>query len=133
MPASSTIAHVFVALLVLHPGRVGVRQLVDQAQLRRARQHPRQVHLLDLGVAVAHPAARHQLQSLRLCDRLHPAVRLQVTDHDVAAGLRLGLALLQHPERLAHAGGHADEDLQVTAIAGHRLILLDAAGERRVG
>ena len=117
------VAHVLVALLVLDARRVGVRELVDQAQLRRAREDRRQVHLLDLGVAVAHPPARHQLEVLGLRLVSQPPVRLEVADHDVAARLGLGLALLQHPVGLPDPGRHADEDLQVTALGSHLCIL----------
>ena len=70
------VAHVFVALLVLDARRVGVRELVDQAQLRRARDDRRQIQLLQLGVPIAHAPARHQLEALGLGDRFDPPVRL---------------------------------------------------------
>ena len=47
-------------------GRVGVRQLVDERHLGRAREQRGQVHLLELRVAVGHPAARDHLEPLGL-------------------------------------------------------------------
>ncbi len=103
-------------LLVLDAGGVGVRELVDQAQLGRATQDRRKVHLLQHRVAVAHAPAGNHLQALGQSGRLGATVGLQIADHDIAAGLRLGMPLLQHPVGLAHAGGHPEEDL-VTAAA----------------
>ena len=97
------------------PGRVGVGELVDQTQLGAAAQDRRQVHLLKLGVAVGDPPARDLLEVARLGERLDPAVGLEVADHDVAAGLGLGLGLLEHPVGLADAGGHPEEDLVAAA------------------
>ncbi len=61
MPAAEHVLDVLVALLVLEPGRVGVRELVDQAELRRAAQDGGQVHLLEqrvVAVAARGGAAR---------------------------------------------------------------------------
>ena len=92
---------VLVALLVAHPGRVRVRELVDQRQLGRARDHGVDVHLLELEPAVRGSQARHRLEPLGERRRLRPVVRLEVADHDVTPlGLRLP-ALLQHPVGLA--------------------------------
>ena len=46
-PRRQHVLDVLVALLVLDSGSVGVRELVDQAQLRRAAQDRRQIHLLE--------------------------------------------------------------------------------------
>ena len=89
-PGREHVGDVFVALLVLEARRVGVGELVDQRQLGRAGEQRRQVHLLDArrrGSATA--AARHHLQPARLVAGLLAFVRLQVADHDVAAGRRL--------------------------------------------
>ena len=47
--------------------------------------------------------------------------RLEVADHDVAPRLELRVPLLQHPVRLADAGGHAQEDLVMAPHAPRRL------------
>jgi hypothetical protein len=51
-------AHVLVALLVLDTRRIGVGELVDQAQLRLAREHRRKVHLLQRRAAIDQATAR---------------------------------------------------------------------------
>ena len=82
-------------------------KLVDQAQLGRPAQDRREVHLLQLGVAVAHPPPGDRLQARRLSDGLGPTVSLEVADRDVVPGLGLGLAFLKHPIGLSDSRGHA--------------------------
>ena len=101
-PGRQHVGDVLVALGVLDAGGVGVRELVDQRQLGRPSAQCRQVHLLELGVAVGDAAARDDLEPRQQRGRLGPPVRLGEPDHDVAAGLRLGLALLLLEAR-AHA------------------------------
>ena len=115
-PGRQHVGDVLVALPVLEPRRVGVGELVDQRQLRAAGEQRRQVHLLDVDVAVGDAAARHHLEPERLVGRLLALVRLQVADRHVAAGGGFGVALLQHPVGLPHAGRHAEEDLVVAAV-----------------
>src|SRR5262249_35019533 len=86
-------------------------ELVDQAQLGRARQDGRQVHLVERQVAVAHAPARHDLEAAGLGGRLRALVRLEVADHHVAPALRLAPALLQHPGGLPDPRGHAEDRL----------------------
>ncbi len=105
------VLHVVVALGMREPGRVGVRELVDQAQLRRPGEDRRQVHLLQRHVPVDDAPPRHDLEPGRLRGGVGAAVRLEVADHDVAPVLGLGLPLLQHPVGLADARGHAEEHL----------------------
>ena len=117
-PGGEDLVDVLVALLVAHPGRVRVRELVDQRELGRARDHRVDVHLLELELAERAAQARHDLEPLGERGRLRPVVRLEVADHDVAA-LRLRLpALLEHPVGLADPGRHAEQD-PVAAAHGH--------------
>ena len=74
---------VLVALAVLEPGRVRVRELVDQAQPRRARQDRGEVHLADGRAAVDDLAARQDLEAFRQRGRLRAPVRLEQADHGV--------------------------------------------------
>ena len=48
---------------------------------------------------------------------LRPSVGLDDADHDIDAGLQLGVRALQHLVGLADAGGGADEDLQPAGAA----------------
>ena len=45
---------------------------------------------------------------------------LQQPDHDIAAPLLLGVAVQQHPERLADAGGHPEKYAQVATPCTQR-------------
>ena len=64
-PGGEHVGDVLVALGVLEPGRVGVRELVDQAQLRAAGEDARQVHLLELHAAVGDAPARRAARARR--------------------------------------------------------------------
>ena len=55
-PRLDHVAHVLVALLVLDARRVGVRELVDQAQLGFPSKHRRQIHLLQWRAAIVDAA-----------------------------------------------------------------------------
>ena len=76
---------VLVALLVPQARRVGVRELVDQGQLRRTADHGVDVHLLEVERPCSAPQRRHDLEPLGERGGLGPVVRLEVADHDVAA------------------------------------------------
>ena len=131
-PRLEHIAHILIPLLVLDPRRVRVRELVDQAQLGFAREHRRQVHLLQRRPPVDDAPAGNDLQSLGLRDGLRPPVGLEVADDNIAPVLGLGGALLQHPVGLADPRGHPDEDLQVPAISD-RAVAGALVGRRSVG
>ena len=106
---------VLVALGVLEAGGVGVGELVDQAELRRALEDGRQVHLLQPGAAVLDAPARELLEPLGLRERYRPG-RASPGRRRRRRGPRLlGLALLEHPVGLAHPGRHAEEDLVAAA------------------
>ena len=103
IPAVEHLLDVLIALLVAHPGRVGVRELVDQRQLGRAADDGVDVHLLERDGAVLGVQPAHDLEPLGERRRLGPVVRLEVADHDVASlGVRLP-PLLQHAVGLADA------------------------------
>ena len=119
-PGVEHVTDVLEALLVLGARGVRVRELVDQAQLGRARQHRRQVHLLERRAAVEQMPARDDVEPLGLRQRFRAPMRLEIADDDVATAVGFGDALLQHPIGLADAGRHPDEDLQVSFLVGHR-------------
>ena len=78
---------------------------------RGAHEDAGQVHLLELVPPVVDRSSGDLLQALRHRRGLVAAVGLEDADDDVASGLGLGLALLQHAVGLADARRHAEEDL----------------------
>jgi hypothetical protein len=111
-PGREDILDVLETLGVLGPRRVRVGELVDQAQLRRAAQDRRQVHLLQRGLAVAHAPAGQDRRPVGQAAGLGPAVRLEQADHHVSTRLQLRATLQQHAVGLADPCSHPDEDLQ---------------------
>ena len=108
---------VLVALGVLGTRRVRVGELVDQAQLWRAPQDRREVHLLKIGLSIRHLATAHDGQPLGEPGGLGTTVRLEQANCHVAARLPLGLALEQHEIGLSDPSGHPKEDLQMATAA----------------
>ncbi len=100
---------VLVALRMLDARRVRVRKLVDQAELRGAGEDAGQVHFLEHRAAVARRCGAAPAETFGELRRSPRAVRLEQADHDVAPGFLLCVTLDQHPERLADAGGHAED------------------------
>src|SRR6185437_12188114 len=106
------------ALLVSRPRDVGVSELVDERDLRTPGDHHVDVHLLELGAAVADQLARDDLEIADLFRGPGPAVRLHEPDDDVGAAIVPPAALVQHRERLPDAGRGAEIDPKITP--GHR-------------
>ncbi|MEY9757287.1 hypothetical protein ABIE73_004682 [Bradyrhizobium yuanmingense] len=104
-----------IALGMAASGRIGVGELVDERNLRPPRDHRVEVHLLDDLAAVVQPLARDHFEAAHQRLGLGTAMGLDETDHDIDAGLALGLGALQHLVGLADAGSGADEDLQPAA------------------
>ena len=104
------------ALGVARAGHVGVRELVDERDLRLAGEHGVEVHLLEARAAVGDPGAGHDLQAVRAAQRCagRPWVSTKRHDH-VGAALRPPVALAEHGEGLAHAGGGAEIDPELAA------------------
>ena len=109
--------HVLVALLVAAAGHVGVRELVDDRDLRLAREDGVEVHLLDGDAAILDLAPRHVLEARDELRGLGAAVRLDEAEHDVDAALLERVRLLEHAVGLADAGGEADVELEPPALA----------------
>ena len=63
------------------------------------------------------PLAREDFKALQQRLGLRPPVGLDHADHDIGAGLPLGVRALQHLVGLADAGGGADEDLEPAGAA----------------
>ena len=102
-----------VALRVAAPRRVGVGELVDQRELRPARQEAVEVHLLERPALIVDALARQDGQAVEQRLGLLAAVGLDHADDDVDPVAQLGAGRLQHLVGLADAGGGADEDLQL--------------------
>ena len=122
--AIEQLEHVLPALGVAALRRVGVGQLVDEQQRRVSREGGVEVELLERGAAVLDPAARQDLEAVEQRLGFGALVRLDHARHDVDAGGALRARGLQHRVRLAHAGGGAEEDLQLAARPP-RLLLAD--------
>ena len=88
MPAREELLDVLPALLVARAGHVGVRELVDQRHLRRAREHRVDVHLLERRAAVRDDVTGHDLEVADLRLRVRSAVGLDEPDDDVGAAAR---------------------------------------------
>ena len=74
-----------VALGMAAPGRVGVREFVDQHELRPAREDGVEIHLLEDAALVLDAAARDDLEALEQRLGLGAPVRLDDADDDVDA------------------------------------------------
>ena len=106
-----------VALGMAAARRIGVGEFVDQRDLRTPRDQRVEVHLLEDLVLVFEPLARQDFEPGQQRLGLGPPVGLDHADHDVGAGLQLGVRALQHLVGLADAGGGADEDLEPPGAA----------------
>ena len=95
---------------------VGVGELVDECNLRRAREHGVDVHLGEEGALVLDLAARHLFKFCCELRCAEAAVCFHNADHDVFASIAAADALAQHAERLADAGCVPKKDLEATAL-----------------
>ncbi len=97
-------------------GRVGVGEFIDQRDLRMTRDQRVEIHLLDRLILVIDSFARENFEALQQRFGLRPSVGFDHADHDIGAGLDLGMRALQHFVGLADAGGGADEDLEPAGL-----------------
>ena len=102
-------------LLVARAGDVGVRELVDEGDLRRPGQDGRQVHLGEQGAAVGDLLAGDHLQPVDQCPGQCASVVLHEPDHHVGAPFEAAVPLAEHGVRLAHPGGRPEVDPQPSA------------------
>ncbi len=122
--AGKQLLDVEVAFWMTAAGRVGMRKLVDQCNLRAARDQRVEVHFLKHLIAVLEPLARQHLKALEQRFGLGPPMRFDNPHNDIHAGLELRMRALQHLVGLADAGGGADKNLQpsgLIALAARRL------------
>ena len=116
---------VFPALGVPRSWHVGVRELVDQRDLRSAGQHGVEVHLLERRAPVADRGPRDDLQAVQQRRRVRPAVRLHVGHHHVGPALGAPVPLAEHVEGLPGACRRAQVDPELPALLlGHGAVFL---------
>jgi hypothetical protein len=116
-------------LVVPGDGDVGVRQLVHQCHLGFAGEHRDEVHLFELGAAVAElqPWQHRQLTDAFGGER--PTVRFDERHHHVGAPCQPPVALVQHLVRLTDARRRTEVNPKLTAR--HLLLLAKASGTAR--
>src|SRR5664279_4700830 len=132
--------HVLPPFFVHRAGGVGVREFVDQGDLRVPGQHGVGVHLGQLHPPVEEYPAGDDGQVTDLVGGELPAVGLVQPDHHVGPAARPPTGLAQHVDGLADAGGRAQVDPQPAAVldrggggvagfgCGHRRSARRAAG-----
>ncbi len=91
---------------------VGVRELVDERDLRLAGEDGIDVHFLELDTAILDDAQRHGLEVADQRLGVRPAVRLDEADDDIEALSLEEVRILQHLIGLANARRGADVHAQ---------------------
>ena len=115
-PCVENLHHVLPPLGVFAPLDVGVGQFVHDDDLGAEVDDGLRVHLLQFLALVEESAARHERKPFDKGFRSGAAVRFDVADADVDARVEQLAGLLQHAAGLAHAGAHADVDLELAAV-----------------
>ena len=108
--------NVLIAFFISAKGGVGVRQLIDDGDLRPSLEDCVEVHFLHRHAPVLHPLAWNHFESLdqRLC--FGPTMCLDKRQDNIDAALFKSMGLLQHLIGLADTGGRADVNLQPPAL-----------------
>lgn len=109
------------ALLVPAAGRVRVREFVDEGDVGGAGDHRVEVHVVEGDPAVLDDPAGDDLEPVDQGGGGGTLVGLDDGDHHVAALGLHAVPFLEHRERLADAGGRAEQDPQFASL--HGLIL----------
>src|SRR5690242_6930986 len=109
--------NVEIALRVAAAGRIGMRKLIDERDLRAPRNDRLEVHLLEMLAAIFDGAAGDDLESFEQSLRLPAAMGLDDAYDNIIPVLSTGLCLLQHLIGLADAGRGAHENLEFTVAA----------------
>ena len=117
-----------IALGMPAAGDIGMGELIDERQVRAARDQGVEIHLLERVILVTDGAARNDLKAVEQSVGLFAAMRLDHADDDIRAVLRPGPGLLQHLVGLAHARSGAEKDLQASGAA----CFLLGHGEQRI-
>ena len=115
-PGVEQLDHVLVALPVLAPGNVRVRDLVDEHHGRLPCEDCVDVQIFHDDAPVLLRPARNDLETIEERPGLGSPMRLDEPHDDVYASLAQRPGLLEHPECLAHARSKADVELQLAAL-----------------
>src|SRR5262249_15154542 len=107
--------NVFPALPSRRAWNVGVRQLVDQADLRLAPKNGVAVHFLESAATIFQLLAGNRLETFGFGDGVLASMFLEIADHDVDALLLEFLAFLQHPVGFACAGRVSQKNFEFAA------------------
>jgi two-component system sensor histidine kinase KdpD len=91
---------------------VGVRKLINQHNLRLARQDRIDVHLIEGNTAIFEPSPRQYFHLLDKLCRARSPMRLHHANDDVFAAFPTPNRLAQHAEGLAHSGRVPKKQLQ---------------------
>ena len=104
---------ILIALGMAAAGSIGVRQFIDQCELRAAREQFVQMHFGQHVTLMVYRAARQDFEPARQGFGFGTAMGFDDPHDDIDAGLAAGHALRQHLKGLADAGRGAKEDFQL--------------------
>ena len=123
--------HVLIAFGMARFRRVGMGEFVHQNQLRLAGQRGIQIKFAQLDAAIFNQPARECRQTFGQRIGFFAAVGFEVADDDIASGGEFAAGGFEHRVGFAHAGAHAEKNLELAAtLAG--LVALNR-GEQRIG
>src|ERR1019366_574351 len=118
------------ALVMAHPGSIGVGQLIDQDDLGAAGEDCLHVHLGELGAAVVDGDPGQHLEGADRLGGARPSVGLDEAEDHVLAAVAPVPTLAQHGEGLARAGHRSQVGLE-PAPGRERRTAQAASGRRR--
>ncbi len=125
--------HILPALGVPRAGRVGMREFIHQRKLRTAGEHGVQVHLREHHAAILGMLGRDERNAHGERVGFLAAVGFHVADDQVAPVFQLALRRFEHGVGLAHAGAHAEKDLEPPALLARGLGLEGRQQGVRIG
>ena len=95
-----------------NPIGVGVREFVDEDDIRLLRDDRDNVELLERSSVTVNRPGRDDLEVSYLCSCLRPAMALEPTNDDVLTGSRRSPTFVEHRVGLAHTGRSSEEGTQ---------------------
>ena len=115
-PRIENLHHVLPPLGIFASFDVGVGQFVNDDDLRMQVDDRLRVHLFKLLALVKEPAPGNERKPHYEGFRFRTAMRLNISDTHIDTCVEQLVRLLQHAVSLAHAGTHADIDLELAAM-----------------